>query len=103
MSLAAVHDADLAVILADAGNTFTFNGTDYPCILADRVKRKDLAEGGFIPDYDLSITTRLALMPETPPDAGDQVTVDGTPYKVIRQRKNFTGKILVLDLMTTEK
>ena len=103
MTLAEVHDADMAVILSDAGNTFSFDGVSYPCILADLVKRKDLAEGGFLPDYDFSISTRLSIMPATPPAAGDTVTVDSVDYRVMRVRSNFTGKILVLDLMTIHK
>ena len=103
MTLAEIHDADMANVLADAGNTFTFAGTEYACILADRVATKDLHEGGFIPDFDLSITTRADLLPLPFPEPGDQVTVDGAGYRVLRQRKNFTGKILVLDLQTLEK
>lgn len=103
MTLAEIHDADMATVLSDAGNTFTFGGAEYACIVADRVASKDLQEGGFMPDFDLSITTRADLLPLPFPEPGDQVTIDGAAYRVMRQRKNFTGKILVLDLQTIEK
>lgn len=103
MTLAEIHDADMAAVLSDASNTFTFDDVKYPCILADRVAMKDLQEGGFQADFDLSITTRADLLPLPFPEPGDQVSVDGASYRIVRQRKNFTGKILILDLQTIDK
>ena len=103
MTLAEIHDADMAFILTDAGNSFTWDGADYACILADVTATKDLHEGGFMPDFDLSIHTRRSLFGDALPAAGDLVTVDSEQYRVIRRRTNFTGKILVLDLQTKEK
>ena len=103
MTLAEIHDADLAFILAEAGNTFTWSGADYACILADLNTTKDLQEGGFMPDFDLSVTTRRSLFGDTLPASGELVTIDSAQYRVVRRRKNFTNKILVLDLQTKEK
>ena len=103
MTLSEIHEADMTVILGDAGNTFTWDGTDYACILADIVKDKELHEGGFLPDYDLAIHTKVALFGGGLPEPGDQVTVNGSNYRVLRSRRNFTGAILVLDLATIEK
>ena len=102
MTIAEIHDADMAHILAVAGNTFTWSGTDYACILEDLSTTKGMMEGGFRPDYDLSIHTRASLF-TTLPANGELVTVDGAQYRIIRTRKNFSSKILVIDLQTKEK
>lgn len=102
MSLAAIHDADMAAILSDAGNTVTWSGADYPCIVSGRAKTKDLQEGGFLADYDFSLSTRASLF-STLPEAGQTVVIESVTYRIVRTRKNFTGKILVMDLVTAEK
>lgn len=42
-------DADLAAILAEVGIPVTWNGTDYPAIVADPQVQLDLQSGGFLP------------------------------------------------------
>ena len=102
MTLAERHDTDLAAIIADAGNTFTFNGADYACIASDKIDRKELEEGGFLADFDLSIQSRVSLF-STLPVAGEQVTYDSVARRIVRVRKNFSGKILTLDCETVNK
>jgi len=102
MTLAEIHDADMATILADAGNVFTFGGADYACIASDKIDRKPLVEGGFMEDFDLSLTTRAVLF-ATLPTSGQTLTYDGVSRRVISVRKNFTGKIVVIDCQTVNK
>lgn len=104
MTLGDQQDADLAIVLAESGNAFTWLDTEYPCILSTEVAQRPLEEGGFMPDYDMTLTTRRRLIQSpTLPSAGDTVTVAGESRKVIRRRVNFTGAILRLDLQTTAK
>jgi hypothetical protein len=104
MTLAERHSADMAAILADAGNTFTFGGADYACIVTDKVDRKPLMAdgGGFIEEFDLSIQTRVDLF-STLPTAGQTLTYDGVTRRIVNVRKNYTGKILTLDCMTVNR
>ena len=104
MTLAEIHNADMAYILTDAGNTFTFAGADYSCIVTDKVDRKPLQGdgGGFIEEFDLSIQTRAELF-ATLPTPGQTLTYDGVTRRIVNVRKNFTGKILTLDCMTANK
>jgi len=102
MTLAEIHDVDMAKILSESGMVFTYSGADYACTATEAIKQKPLAEGGFVPEFDLTLSTRVALF-GTLPTAGQKVTFDGTEYRIQRVRKNFTGKILNLDLITPNK
>ncbi len=103
MTLADLHDSDLAFIIADAGAaTFTFNGADYDCFTSDKEKAKELEEGGFMEVFDLSIVTRASLF-ETAPAENQLLTFGGQQYRISKTRLNLTGKILTLNCMSDAK
>lgn len=102
MSLFQLHDEDLAQILADAGNSFVHNGNTYPCILGDLVTRKPNEDGGFIAEYDLTITTRKSLIQGTIA-AGHRVATEAGEYRVESVRENQSGAIIVLNLISVNK
>ncbi len=102
MSLADIHDADMARIIADAGNVFTWQDTEYACIISTLGTTKDLDEGGFMDGFDMTLSTRTSLFSAFL-EVGDLVTVNEGTYRVVRVRKNFTGTILLLSLQTKEK
>ncbi len=100
MSLADLHDSDMAFIIADAGGaTFTFDGADYGCIVTDKQKSKNLEEGGFMEEFDLAIQTRASLF-ETAPAENQLVTYGGQRYRVQKTRLNLTNKLLTLLCMS---
>lgn len=101
-TLAEIHDADMAIILADAGETFTHNGTDYACIVSERSSTKELEEGGFMLDYDFVIVTRKSLF-DTAPALGETVTYRGNTHRIVRVAPNFSDKILNLSVKTSAK
>ena len=98
-TLAEIHDADMAVILADAGEVFTFGGTDYACIVSERSSTKELEEGGFMLDYDFLIVTRKSLF-ATAPALGQTVTYRGVTHRIVRVAPNYSDKILNLSVKT---
>lgn len=102
--LSDLHDSDLAEIIAEAGQTFSFSGSDFACITTDKRTTKQLEAdgGGFLTEFDLQIVTRAVLF-DTMPANGQQVTIDGQLYRISETRLNFTGKILTLGLMTINR
>lgn len=92
----------MAFILADAGNIFTWSGSDYACIVTDREKGKKLEEGGFLEEFDLSIQTRASLF-DTLPAENQTVTHNSQLYRIGKVRINQSAKILTLLCMSATK
>ncbi len=104
MSLADLHDSDMAFIIADAGAaTFTWQGNDYGCITTDKQKSKNLEEGGFLEEFDLGIQTQTSLFDGPLPSENELVAQNGQQYRIKQTRLNLTGKILTLLCMSAAK
>jgi hypothetical protein len=73
-------DAALAEIEAENPQTYTFNGTEYPCSTGDETKSKDLGFGGYAPQADMTIVVRNSTLPDPAPALKDQIFVDGREY-----------------------
>lgn len=66
MSLDATQlDADLAFMVADLPDSITMDAPDgrtFACSATETAKAKRLQEEGFLPEYDLAVTIRRALL-----------------------------------------
>ena len=106
MTLRDVQLADMAAIIGYDGHRFQWNGGDYPCMIGDLTTQKPLEDGGFIQEFDATITARTVDLPSLP-QVGERVTtttgITGGTYRIMRVRENHYGTLVALDLMTVNK
>jgi hypothetical protein len=74
-------DADLAGILADANQSFSFAGTDYACVINRGNRSSTIMEGGEWAEYTGKVTTRRALF-DAVPEQGDEIVIAGVTYEI---------------------
>ena len=78
-------DADLAFITADLGDSMTWNSTAYSVVIDPVSKGERMDEiAGVRGDVDFLIVARSSLFSSTRPVAGDQVTVGGVIFRIVR-------------------
>jgi hypothetical protein len=89
-------DADVAAIIADMGTSITWNGTDYPAIVADPQVQLDLQSGGFLPESDFQVKLRKAALPEPWPKTRQTVVIRGETYAIKGITDRLTSPLLIL-------
>ena len=90
MTLAEIQAADLATVMADAGNTFTHQGSTYSCIVTTSNNRKPFQEGGFMEDDAIQIVALVSAF-SVVPAIDTKVTVAGVEYRIIAHEYSHTG------------
>ena len=84
MSLQTEQAADLAAIFDELGETFTFGNATIDCAVTFRGQGRKNELGGFLDDFDLQITARVADLPSTVPAVGGLVTHRSRVYRIER-------------------
>lgn len=84
MSLQTEQSADLAEIITELGETFTFSGSTIPCAVTFRGQGRNNEIGGYLDDFDVQITARVAALPGTPPAVGNTLTHRSRSYRIDR-------------------
>jgi hypothetical protein len=104
MNIQSVQDADMGAIMEMDGHRFQWNGGDYACLAGDITNMKPNQDGGFLAEYDLTITARVVDLPSLP-SVGNQVStsLSGTSYRIERVRRNHWGTLVALDLINANK
>jgi len=102
MTLAEIQKADIARIIADAGNTAQIAGVDYNCIVSTAMMKKPLEDGGFIIDPGIEV---VALVDDFSalPAIGTRVTVGGQQYRIIERGVSFTGAQVTFRCETVDR
>ena len=77
-------DADVAYAVSQLGDSMTFSGTAYACVISP-VSKGTRIEGpeGVFAEVAFEIVVRTSLF-STRPTADKKVTVGGTEYRIIR-------------------
>jgi hypothetical protein len=89
-------DADFASILAEVGIPITWNGTDYPAIVADPQVQLDLQSGGFLPESDFQVKLRKSALPMPWPKTRQTVVIRGETYAIKGITDRPTSPLLIL-------
>lgn len=100
MNIQQVQDADMAAIMEMDGHRFQWNGGEYACLAGDLTNTKPNQDGGFLAEYDLTITARVVDLPSLP-NVGNRVTtsLETGSFRVERVRQNHWRTLIALDLM----
>lgn len=79
-----VMAADLAAVEGElsAGNTWTWDGDDYPGMVGDITQGRSLGLPGYVAEAAAVILARTAALTSGTPAVHDLVTVGGTVYRV---------------------
>ena len=101
MTLSQIIEKDLQIIERDLGNQFfTWDGSDYVCIVGASVESADLGVGGFGGDTIKPIVVRKNLFTDgVYPVKADLVTLDNIQYEINKVTNDATGAFLHLDLL----
>jgi hypothetical protein len=91
VSLQTEQAADLADIFYELGETFTFGASSIPCSVTFRGQGRKNDLGGFLDDFDVTITARIADLPGTPPAVGNTVTHRSRSYRIERVESGQTN------------
>ena len=86
-----VFEADLTAIIADMPAVLVFGAVTANVTRSGGTESHDVQLAGFIEDYDEEFMGKIADFSPLP-IAGDQVTIDGTAVKVVRQFQAADGK-----------
>lgn len=111
MTFAEQDTRELLHVISDVPLTFIFDGDTYTdgATMGSLVTTKDLTEGGFLGEPDLTITTTLKVLNSsdalvnrftTAPEPQDLVTVSGTVYRIQSTTEDEISSALVLDLVS---
>lgn len=85
MALDVDWDADVAACVTDLGGTMTWDSTDYACVIGAIGKGTSMdGPEGYFGDQDFMIVVQASLFSGSRPTAGEQVTVGGTAYRIVR-------------------
>lgn len=87
MSIPTEIAADLAELEAEMLQTFTWNGSDYPCMSGSARRGKRLGSGGFMVEADLVLFVRTSHFSEDnlillKSGAKNRVTFDDHDYRI---------------------
>lgn len=84
MALADEIAADIAELEEENGATFTWNGSNYPCVNGSTRRRKGLDSGGFGLDADLVLFVRSEHFAEVAsrPQLKQAVTFESRSYRI---------------------
>jgi hypothetical protein len=77
---------DSLEILGDIGQTCSWKGNTYDCVLGEPDMQVDLQEGGLIPEGAFNLKIRRAEFNDGAgpfPQENDRVTYDGIVYKIL--------------------
>jgi hypothetical protein len=88
----------LEEIESELSQTFTWQGTDYPCIIGQRAETKALELDGFALGADLTLVVRLAALPATPATQ-QTVIVNGRTLRIETVTHAPDSKFVVLALV----
>ncbi len=103
MSLDSDILSDLRELLAEHGVTARWNGLDL-LVLASRVKRDQQIEiGGFVESPELSLRVPKLAFPESLPNTGDRIAVDGKPYRIVQVSEHPRSPLLTLSLSSADE
>lgn len=84
MSLQTEQATDLAAVFDELGETFTFGASTIDCAVTFRGAGRKNELGGFLDDFDLTITARVADLPGTVPAIGNTLTHRSRSYRIER-------------------
>ena len=65
-------------------NSFTWNGTDYPCVASQTTLSQPLAAGGFALEADLTLYVRRSALPGAAPTENQTVIWRTRRYRIDR-------------------
>jgi len=82
MSLASEQNADLSYIFAELGETFTFGAATIPCSVTFRSAGRKNDIGGFLDEFDVTISARVLDLPTPAPARGSVVVHRSRSYRV---------------------
>lgn len=106
---------DLLGMIEDHPVTATFAEEDYEGTAGGIITTQELEPGGFLEDYDYTWVTSAKKrvsrhvdeledrFPDDPPGAGDDLTIDGVNYRIIRATKDDYGAGIQYDLRTVNR
>ena len=78
-------DADIATAVADLPGSMTWSGDAYACVISAIAKSERMdGQAGIFDEASYQIVVQTSLFAGSRPVAGDQVTVGGTAYRIIR-------------------
>jgi hypothetical protein len=81
MALGINFDADIAAVESDLPQTVTIDGTSYSAVVSDVSLGHNLQFAGYMPDADLSVTIRTAVLPRASITNGIKLTFSGKTYR----------------------
>lgn len=83
MSIYDEHASGLEEFEAEAGETCVISGTTYACTASVFSKGRDLEDGGWAGDFDVTLTLRTALFVTVPTD-GATVTFKTKSFRAVK-------------------
>lgn len=93
----------LAMVEAELGQVFTWNGADYHCTIGERTEQLDLGAGGFAAGADLVLVVRRGHFTDTIPGAQELVTVSGRQLRISSVDHAPCSTFLVLKLVDDKR
>src|SRR4051812_14066892 len=96
---AAEHNKDMESAEDYFGNSFQWQGTDYPCLTSNESLEYDLGTGGRSTIKTLKVTVRTELFGDASsyPQPDNVITFNSSNYKVSNVRLDASGLVLVLN------
>lgn len=106
---------DLLGMILDHPVTAEFEGEEYEGTAGGIITSQELEPGGFVEDFDYSWVTSLKKrvsrhvdeledrFPDEPPAVGDDLTIDGVEYRIVRTTMDDYGAGVQFDLRTVNK
>ena len=96
MSLKTEKAADLAGVLAEVGESVTWNGHIYRALVSDPAIGENLELGGFTGTGEFTIKIPRASFHKRQPKLGEVVTFEGEKFRIARVSNHPQYPLLVL-------
>ena len=94
--------ADLAAILAEVGETVTWNGRPFQSLVSDPTVGEHLELGGFVGTGDFTIKIPRAAFGGSLPKLGDVVEFEGERFRIVRITNHPQYPMIVLVVSPAE-
>jgi len=103
MSLESDILSDLRQLLTEHGVSARWQGIDL-LVLVSRVKREQQIDmGGFVDSPELSLRVPKVAFPNTFPQFGERIAVEGIEYRISQVSAHPRSPLLTLSLSTTDE
>ena len=96
MKLKDEKSADLAGVLAEVGETVTWNGRSYPALVSDPNIGENLEIGGFVGTGEFTVKIPRTAFRKRRPRLGEIVTFEGDRFRITRITNHPQYPMLVL-------